>query len=129
MRRKTVSGLLPCLVLLAVVFAALPALAHHGWAWTEDEPFELTGEIEEIYIGNPHVTLEVRAEGGTWHVDLAPLARTVRAGFDEEAASIGDTVTCIGFRSRDPGERSMKAARVLVNGATYDVYPRRVPNI
>lgn len=129
MRPKTVFGLLPCLVLLAAVFAALPALAHHGWAWTEDEPFELTGEIEEIYIGNPHVTLEVRAEDGTWHVDLAPLARTVRAGFDEEAASIGDTVTCIGFRSRDPGERSMKAARVLVNGATYDVYPRRVPNI
>ncbi|MFC6490386.1 DUF6152 family protein [Nitratireductor sp. GCM10026969] len=129
MRRKTVFGLLPCLALLAAVFAALPALAHHGWAWTEDEPFELTGEIEEIYIGNPHVTLEVRAEDGTWHVDLAPLARTVRAGFDEEAASIGDTVTCIGFRSRDPGERSMKAARVLVNGATYDVYPRRVPNI
>lgn len=109
------------------VLAASPAVAHHGWAWTEDEPFELTGTIEDIYIGNPHVTLEVRADDGVWHVDLAPLGPTTRAGFDENAAQVGDEVTCVGFRSRDPAERSMKAARVVVNGKTYDVYPNRVP--
>lgn len=107
--------------------AAPPALAHHGWAWTEDEPFELTGTIEEIYVGNPHVTLQVRTAEGVWHVDLAPLARSLRAGFDENAAEIGEAVTCIGFRSRDPSTLSMKAARVIVGGSTYDVYPARVP--
>jgi hypothetical protein len=107
--------------------AAVPALAHHGWAWTEDDPFELTGVIEDIYIGNPHVTLDVRAEDGVWHVDLAPLAPTTRAGFDERAAKIGDTVTSVGFRSRDHSERRMKAARIIVNGNTFDVYPNRVP--
>jgi hypothetical protein len=107
--------------------AAVPALAHHGWAWTEDDPFELTGVIEDIYIGNPHVTLKVRAEDGLWNVDLAPLAPTTRAGFDESAARIGDTVTSVGFRSRDRTERRMKAARVIVNGNTFDVYPNRVP--
>jgi hypothetical protein len=107
--------------------AAAPAAAHHGWAWTEDEPFELTGRIEQIYIGNPHVTLDVHADDGMWHVDLAPLAPTLRAGFDESAAQVGDDVICIGFRSRDPAQRSMKAARVIVNGRTYDVYPNRVP--
>lgn len=127
MRRK-IPGAAPCVALIAVLLAALPALAHHGWAWTGDEPFELTGTIEEVYIGHPHATLKVRAEDGVWDVDLAPLARTVRAGFDEEAASVGDTVTCIGFRSRDPAERRMKAARVIVNGTTYDVYPNRVPD-
>jgi hypothetical protein len=106
---------------------AVPALAHHGWAWTEDDPFELTGVIEHIYIGNPHVTLKVRAEDGLWNVDLAPLAPTTRAGFDESAAKTGDTVTCIGFRSRDHAERRMKAARVVVNCNTFDVYPNRVP--
>jgi hypothetical protein len=118
--------------LLAGSAAALltaPAFAHHGWAWTEDEPFELTGTIEEIYIGNPHVTLKVRAEDGVWDVDLAPLSRTVAAGFDEDAAEVGDEVTCVGFRSRDHAERRMKAARVVVNGSTYDVYPDRVPSI
>jgi hypothetical protein len=113
----------------AVFLLTVPALAHHGWAWTEDEPFELTGTIEEIYIGNPHVTLKVRAADGVWDVDLAPLARSVRAGFDENAAKVGDQVTCIGFRSRDHAERHMKAARVIVGGTTYDVYPDRVPSI
>jgi hypothetical protein len=113
----------------AAALLAAPAFAHHGWAWTEDEPFELTGAIEEIYIGNPHVTLKVRAEEGVWDVDLAPLSRTVAAGFDENAAKVGDEVTCVGFRSRDHAELHMKAARVVVNGNTYDVYPDRVPSI
>jgi hypothetical protein len=113
----------------AVFLLTASALAHHGWAWTEDEPFELTGTIEDIYIGNPHVTLKVRAADGVWDVDLAPLARSVRAGFDENAAKIGDEVTCIGFRARDHAQRHMKAARVIVGGATYDVYPDRVPSI
>jgi hypothetical protein len=115
------------LAALLCLTAITPALAHHGWAWTEDKPFELTGTIKDIYIGNPHVTLEVRAQDGLWHVDLAPLAPTTRAGFDESAAKTGDTVTCIGFRSRDHAQRSMKAARVIVNGNTFDVYPNRVP--
>lgn len=131
MGRPIPTRFLPHMLLaLGLAFSAVvPALAHHGWAWTEDEPFELTGTIEEIYIGHPHVTLEIRAEDGVWHVDLAPLARTLRAGFDEGAARTGDTVTCIGFRSRDHGELSMKAARIIINGQTYDVYPNRVPNI
>jgi hypothetical protein len=119
--RRTLLAALLCLTALT------PALAHHGWAWTEDDPFELTGTIEDIYIGNPHVTLKVRAEDGLWNVDLAPLAPTTRAGFDENAAKTGDTVTCVGFRSRDHAERRMKAARVVVNGNTFDVYPNRVP--
>ncbi|WP_246225907.1 DUF6152 family protein [Chelativorans xinjiangense] len=130
MRRRTPMRFLPRILALGIGLAAgaaVPALAHHGWAWTEDEPFELTGTVEDIYIGNPHVTLTVRAEDGLWHVDLAPLAPTLRAGFDEGAAEIGDTVTCVGFRSRDPGQMSMKAARVVIDGETYDVYPSRVP--
>jgi hypothetical protein len=119
--RRTLLAALLCLT------AIKPALAHHGWAWTEDDPFELTGTIEDIYIGNPHVTLKVRAEDGLWNVDLAPLAPTTRAGFDESAAKTGDMVTCVGFRSRDHAERRMKAARVVVNGNTFDVYPNRVP--
>lgn len=112
-----------------VAILSAPAVAHHGWAWTEDTPFTLTGVIEEIYVGNPHVTLKVRAEDGVWDVDLAPLARSVRAGFDENAAKVGDAVTLIGFRSRDHNERHMKAARVIVNEKTYDVYPDHVPQI
>jgi hypothetical protein len=101
------------------------ALAHHGWAWTSPEPFVLTGTIEDLYIGNPHVELTVRAEDGLWNVDLAPLIPTTRAGFVEGAAQPGDQVTAYGYRSADESQLWMKAARIVVNGATYDVYPRR----
>lgn len=116
------AGILAMLALLAA-----PAFAHHGWSWTEDGFFELTGTIENISYGNPHPTLEVSADGEVWTVDLATPRATAAAGFMEDTASIGDEVTVIGNRTRDPDERLMKAVRVIVNGETYDVYPNRVP--
>ncbi len=116
------------LVLGAIAAAAFAgsAAAHHGWAWTVDEQSELTGTIREIFIGNPHAVLQVEAEDGTWTVELAPPGRTRAAGFTEEAAKVGDQVTAIGNRSKDPDEKRMKAVRIIVNGKTYDVYPDRV---
>lgn len=109
-------------------FPAVPGLAHHGWSWTDEEIFELEGTITEIYVGNPHATLDVDVAGEIWRVELAPPSRTVRAGFSEEVARPGDTVKAIGNRSRDYNERRMKAVRIIVNGTTYDVYPNRVPS-
>jgi len=108
--------------------AALPAFAHHGWSWTQDGFFELEGIIKEIYIGNPHATLDVDVEGEIWRVELAPPAATIRAGFTEDAAKVGDEVIAIGNRSRDEVEKRMKAVRITVNGKTYDVYPSRTPS-
>ena len=109
------------------MLAAGPTLAHHGWAWTEDGFFELNGVITEIYIGNPHATLDVDVEGEIWRVELAPPSRTIAAGFTEDAAKKGDEVKAIGNRSRDETEKRMKAVRIVVNGKTFDVYPDRVP--
>lgn len=112
----------------AVILAATTAAyAHHGWSWTQDGFFELRGKITAIYIGNPHATLDVDAEGEAWRVEMAPPSRTIAAGFTEQVAKIGDEVTAIGHRSRDESEKRMKAVRVIVGGMTYDVYPDRVP--
>ncbi|WEX09883.1 DUF6152 family protein [Chelativorans sp. AA-79] len=122
-------GLLPGALVVALPIAlSLPALAHHGWSWTEDGMFELEGTITEIYVGNPHAALDVDVEGEIWRVELAPPSRTVAAGFSEDTAKPGDEVTAIGNRSRDDSERRMKAVRIIVNGNTYDVYPGRAPN-
>jgi hypothetical protein len=116
-------------VAMAVVaLAAAPALAHHGWSWTEEETFELRGKISKVYVGNPHATLDVDSAGGVWRVELAPPARTIAAGFTEQTAAAGDQVIAIGNRSKDRDERRMKAVRIIVNGKTYDVYPDRVPS-
>ena len=118
------SGLTAGLALLA----AGPTLAHHGWSWTADGMFELKGIIKEIYIGNPHATLDIDVEGEIWRVELAPPSATMRAGFTEDVAKVGDEVTAIGNRSLDETEKRMKAVRVTVNGKTYDVYPSRAPS-
>ncbi|ESW81479.1 DUF6152 family protein [Mesorhizobium sp. C280B] len=112
----------------AVILAAVSAAyAHHGWSWTQDGFFELRGKITAIYIGNPHATLDVDAEGEVWRVEMAPPSRTIAAGLTEEVAKVGNEVAAIGHRSRDESEKRMKAVRVIVGGKTYDVYPDRVP--
>ncbi len=111
----------------AILAAGTAAYAHHGWSWTQDGFFELRGTIKAIYIGNPHATLDVDAEGEAWRVEMAPPSRTIAAGFTEAVAKVGDEVTAIGNRSVDQAEKRMKAVRIIVNGKTYDVYPDRVP--
>jgi hypothetical protein len=116
------------LTAMAVVAAlAAPAIAHHGWSWTEDGFFQLEGVVIDVYVGNPHATIDLDVEGENWRVDLAPPSNTIRAGFTDETVQPGDEVTAIGHRSRDASERRMKAVRVIVGGATYDVYPNRAP--
>lgn len=124
---------IPRRMLLATALAGLIGLsvgtasAHHGWAWTEDGFFELTGTISAIYFGNPHPTLDVDVEGEIWRVDLATPSATARAGFMEDTAKVGDEVIVLGNRSREETENHMKAVRVTVNGQSYDVYPGRAP--
>lgn len=118
------------LALLAALLGAIvpaSALAHHGWAWTEDGFFELTGIIKAVYVGNPHATLDVDVEGDIWRVELAPPGPTMAAGLTEDVAKAGDEVVAIGNRSQDENELRMKAVRIVIKGVTYDVYPARVP--
>ena len=124
--RLSAPGLAAAGLLSAVL--ALPALAHHGWSWTADGMFQVEGVIKEIYLGNPHATLDVDVEGEIWRIELAPPRQTERAGFNEASAKVGDEVTAIGNRSRDEAERRMKAVRLTVGGKTYDVYPGRAPS-
>ena len=113
--------------LAALMLSVVPALAHHGWAWTADGFFELTGIVKEVYVGNPHATLDVDVEGVVWRIELAPPGPTTSAGFTEETAPAGTEIKAIGNRSQDETEPRMKAVRIVVNGKNYDVYPARVP--
>lgn len=106
-----------------------PAHAHHGWSWTQPETFEISGEITEVFIGNPHGTLDVDVDGEIWRVELAPPGRTRSAGLTEEIATAGTQVTAIGNRSQDESERRMKAVRIVIDGTNYDVYPGRAAEI
>jgi len=123
-RRTVLTGLAS-----AAVLWPAPALAHHGWSWTSPEFFSLTGDLVDIYIGNPHATLDLDVSGVVWRVELAPLARTLGAGFDDDVVALGAEITAIGHRSLDPVEARMKAVRVIVGETVYDVYPERAAGI
>ena len=123
MKRRTLVTLAAATPLLALT---RPAFAHHGWNWTNPETFELTGTLSAIYIGNPHATLNLDVDGVNWLVELAPLARTLASGFDEDKVAMGDLITAFGNRSSDPNEARMKAVRIVVGETVYDVYPDRV---
>ena len=113
---------------LAFVAAlALPAAAaaHHGWGWTQTEESRLSGTIESISFGNPHMHLKVRNDAGTWAVDLSPPIVAQRSGFGPGAAKAGDRVTITGHRARDGDLLAFKGETITVNGKTYDVYPQR----
>src|SRR5690606_11958955 len=98
----TIPNGLRALAAAAIILASAPmAFAHHGWAWTEDGFFELTGTITAIFYGNPHPTIDVDVEGEVWRVDLATPRATANAGFHEDTASVGDEIYAIGNRSRD----------------------------
>ena len=114
---------------LAVAALALPAaaLAHHGWGWTENEESRLSGTIESISFGNPHMHIKLKASKGVWAVDLSPPIVAERSGFGPGAAKAGDTVILTGHRARDHDLLAFKAETVTVNGRTYAVYPQR-PN-
>eukprot|EP00873_Tetraselmis_striata_P031908 jgi/Tetstr1/452172/TSEL_039208.t1 len=106
------------------VCVALPAFAHHGWGWTSEEFFELEGTLTDLYIGQPHPTLILNDGETDWTVELAPVGRTLASGFDETVVAIGDTVIAHGHRSTDEAEYRMKAVRLVIGDATYDVYPQ-----
>jgi hypothetical protein len=118
--------LVPRALAVSLALAApAAALAHHGWGWTADAESRLSGTIQTISFGNPHMHIELRAANGTWDVDLAPPSVARGSGFGPDVAKAGDRVILTGHRSRNANERRFKAETVTVDGRTYDVYPQR----
>lgn len=118
-RLKLVAGGAAAFLLLATA-----AFAHHGWNWAEDEQTEMTGTIQEIYVGPPHPRLVIEtAEEGQWTVDLGNPRQTADAGFDADEAAVGDQVLVRGHRSKDAAEKLIKAVRITIDDRQYTFYP------
>jgi hypothetical protein len=111
----------------AVAAAGLPALAHHGWNWAEDQQSELKGTVKSVSMAPPHPSLQVTgADGKQWLIDLANPNQTERAGFTAASAKPGDAIVVLGNRAKDKAQLWMKAVRITVAGKNYDLYPERI---
>jgi hypothetical protein len=119
-RRIVLSGLAAVALAMAGV-----AQAHHGWTWAEDATFELTGVIKSARLGNPHGILKVTAQGEEWTVEVGQPWRNQRAGLKDAMLAKGVELTIRGNRAKDPKLKVMKAARVIIKGKVYDLYPER----
>jgi hypothetical protein len=119
---------LPRRLFLGAVLAAVaaPALAHHGWRWTDAGEFELTGLITEARLGNPHGLLTIDAEGEVWIAEVGQPWRNERAGLTDAMLAPGTEVTIRGERHADPAERIVKAEVVVIAGQEFVLYPDRV---
>jgi hypothetical protein len=104
---------------------ALPALAHHGWRWTSDGEFELSGIITTAELGNPHGVLTVQAGDEVWIAEIGQPWRNAEAGLTDAMLAPGTEVVLRGHRSADPDQLVMKAERVIIAGTVYDLYPNR----
>ena len=104
-----------------VLFAAAPAVAHHGWSgYDSSKELTLDGTITEYGYEHPHghVTLEV--PGKAWVVTLAPPSRMQNRGLPAEQLKPGTKARIVGYPSRtDPNE--MRAERITVNGKTTEL--------
>ena len=117
-RRQLLSGLALCLL-------PSTAFAHHGWRWTADGNFELTGLIRSARLGMPHGILEVEANGEMWTVEAGQPWRHERAGLDEALLKAGTEITVSGGRSADEADKRVKAERITIAGKLYNLYPDR----
>src|SRR6056297_66522 len=113
-------------IALTAGFLAAPAMAHHGWRWTDSGEFELTGIITEADLGNPHGVLTIDAEGEIWTAEVGQPWRNERAGLTDDMMAPGTEITIQGERSADPDERLVKAEAVVIDGTRYILYEGRV---
>lgn len=114
--------LIPALLALAT---ALPAAAHHGWAWTTGGNIELTGIIVSARLGNPHGVLTVDADGETWVVEVGQPWRNERAGLRDGDLAPGVEIRIQGEPSADIDDKKMKAERLYLGDQEFDLYPGR----
>lgn len=104
----------------------LPAAAHHGWSWAEDEQSTLTGTVQTISMAPPHPSLQVKAGDVVWLVDLGNPNQTERSGFTAASAKPGDAIVVLGNRHKDKTRMHMKAVRITIAGKNFDMYPERI---
>jgi hypothetical protein len=106
---------------LAIATAAGPAVrAHHGWGSYETTLTRFTGPIKTVKFENPHVEIELDAEGKTWTITLAPPFRMNNRGLPKEQLTAGKIVTVAGYKSRAQGAE-LRAENILIDGKTVEL--------
>lgn len=106
------------------LFLPVTSMAHHGWGWATGEEFEITGEIVEVRLGNPHGEVDLLVDDVVWVVEVGQPWRNDRVGLSEKLIK-GTSITVHGHRSAKESEKLVKAERVVIDSKDYNLYPNR----
>jgi len=97
------------------------ATAHHGWGGYEaGRTVALTGTVQRLSWGSPHVSLWLRHDGRETEVVLAPPTRMTARGLTEAMIQAGTEVSLDAYPQRD-GEAEFRAERIRVAGKTVEL--------
>lgn len=94
--------------LVGLLFAAVPAWAHHAFVSEFDgtKPVKLRGTVAKMEWINPHawLHLDVKAQDGTvvkWMIEAAAPNALFRRGWTKNSLPVGTEILVEGFQARD----------------------------
>ena len=105
----------------AILLAAAPALAHHGWSgYDSSKLVKLAGAVRAISTNNPHAEMRLEADGKTWLITLSPPSRMQVRGLPAASIKAGDQASVEGYVSKsDPDE--LRAERISHDEKTIEL--------
>ncbi len=109
--------------------AAWQVQAHHSFAiYDIDNKIERTGVLTSFVFANPHIrlVLEVERDDGsteTWEIESMNPRRWDNFGHARDVASVGETVTILGWPARD-GSNEMVLSTVITERGTTVILDR-----
>jgi len=108
------------LIIVSLVAAAAPLLAHHSFAAEYDstKPIELKGTVTKVEWANPHIYyyVDVKDKDGkviNYAVEGGTPGQLYRQGWKKDSLKVGDVVTVSGFRAKD-GSNHVNGRRVTL---------------
>lgn len=121
--------LVPALLVLILLSAALPLSAHHQWPVSRAKLVTVKGTVTDFVWSNPHpmITVEVQADGGQtekWLIGGPAINRMEANGWNRTTVKPGDVITGTGYQFAD-GQKIIRLERVvLAGGREIRVYGR-----
>src|SRR6476620_10768692 len=114
---------LPLSILFAVLLVSSPIFAHHGETnYDTDKLVSVKATVTDFQFINPHVQIFLDAKNDKgevekWTCEARSPAMLVRNGdWDKNTLKAGDTITAIGFQSRNGAKILRLKKIVLSNG-------------